>query len=339
MKTLFKWLFGVLLLIVCALGAGYWWFQGQYAQQTLVMTKPEVKLKVERGMGIRALGPLLKQQGIDVPTWQLEAAARLRGDLNKIKSGTYELSAPMTLKGLLDRLVAGDVIQFEVKLIEGWTFKQFRQSLAKAKELKQQTSGWSDQQILQAVGAKENHPEGLFFPDTYRFATGQSDLDILKRAYKEQQTRVDKIWATRPSDTPLKTPYEFLTLASIVEKETGIESDRDKVAAVFVNRLKIGMRLQSDPTTIYGMGEKFDGNIRRRDLEADTPYNTYTRAGLTPTPISMPSTNALKAVMKPANIQALYFVARGDGSSEFSDNLSAHNRAVDKYQRRKGASN
>jgi UPF0755 protein len=339
MKTLFKWLFSLLLLIVCAIGAGYWWFKNQYTQQTLVMSKPEVELKVERGTGIRALGPLLKQQGIDVPNWQLEAAARMRGDANKIKSGTYELSAPLTLKSLLDQLVAGDVVQFEVKLIEGWTFKQFRQGLAKAKELKHQTKTWSEQKILEAVGAKENHPEGLFFPDTYRFTPGQTDLDILKRAYKEQQNRVNKIWATRPSDSPLKTPYEFLTLASIVEKETGLEADRDKVAAVFVNRLKIGMRLQSDPTTIYGMGDNFNGNIRKRDLEADTPYNTYTRAGLTPTPIAMPSTNALKAVMKPANIQALYFVARGDGTSEFSDNLSAHNRAVDKYQRRKGASN
>jgi UPF0755 protein len=337
MKTLIKWLFGLFLLVGCAVGAGYWWFKDQYARQTLAMKQPSVELKVDRGTGIRALGPLLKQQGIEVPGWQLELAARMRGDTNKIKSGTYELQAPLTLKELLDQLVLGDVVQYEVKLIEGWTFKQFRQALGKSKELKHTTKTWSDKKILDAVGAKEGHPEGLFFPDTYKFTPGQTDLEVLKRAYKEQQARLNKVWASRPADTPLKTPYELLTLASIVEKETGLEVDRDKVAAVFVNRLKIGMRLQSDPTTIYGMGDNFDGNIRKRDLEADTAYNTYTRAGLTPTPISMPGVNSLKAVVNPANIKALYFVARGDGTSEFSNDLSAHNRAVDRFQRRKGS--
>jgi UPF0755 protein len=337
MRTLIKLLLSLLLLAGLAAGGGYWWFKAQYADKPLNMAKPNIELKVDRGTGIRALSPLLKRQGVDVESWQLELAARMRGDANKIKSGTYELQSPLTLKDLLDQLVAGDVVQFEVKLLEGWTFKQFRQALAQAKELKHQTASWSDKKILSSVGATETHPEGLFFPDTYRFTPGQTDLDILKLAYKQQKARIDKIWATRPADTPLKTPYEFLTLASIVEKETGLEADRDKVAAVFLNRLKIGMRLQSDPTTIYGMGERFDGNIRKRDLETDTPYNTYTRAGLTPTPISAPGVNALKAVMKPAKIDALYFVARGDGTSVFSDTLAQHNRAVDQYQRRKKA--
>ena len=201
------------------------------------------------------------------------------------------------------------------------------------RSLKQDTAALSDAQILKAIGATESKPEGLFFPDTYMFPLGASDLDVYKRAYKEQQSRLAKIWVSRPADSPLKTPYEALTLASIVEKETGREEDRDKVAAVFLNRLKIGMMLQSDPTTIYGMGDDFDGNLRRKDLKTDTPFNTYTRNGLTPTPISMPGANSLKAIMNPANISALYFVARGDGTSEFSDDLAAHNRAVNKYQR------
>ncbi len=324
-------------MLGCAIGAGYAWFQGQYSGASLAMSKPITSLKVERGTGIRALGPLLRQQGIEVAGWQLELAARLRGDTNKIKSGTYELAAPMTLKALLDQLVAGDVVQFEVKLLEGWTFKQFRQALAKVKELKQLTPAWSEKKLLLSVGAQEEFAEGLFFPDTYRFTPGQSDLDVFKRAYKEQQTRVNKVWASKPADLPLKTPYELLTLASIVEKETGLEADRDKVAAVFLNRLRIGMRLQTDPTVIYGMGDQFDGNIRRRDLETDTPFNTYTRAGLTPTPISMPGMNSLKAIVNPAQTKALYFVARGDGTSEFSETLAAHNRAVDRFQRRKAA--
>ncbi len=335
MKTLLKLLLIAALLGACALGGTWVWFKQRASTHVVPLSQPKMQFKVEKGAGIRSLGPSLRQQGISVQNWELELASRIRGDGNKLKTGTYEIQSPITLNGLLDKIVSGDTIQQEVRLIEGWTFKQYRAALTQAKGLKQLTSTMSDGQILEAVGASEKHPEGLFFPDTYKYIPGQSDLDIYKRAYKEQQTRLTKVWENRPADLPLKSAYELLTLASIVEKETGLEADRDKVAAVYINRLKIGMRLQADPTTIYGMGEAFKGNIRKKDLETDTPYNTYTRAGLTPTPIAMPGHNSLKAVIAPAPIAALYFVARGDGTSEFSNDLAAHNRAVDRYQRRR----
>ena len=195
------------------------------------------------------------------------------------------------------------------------------------------TLSLTDAEILRRIGATETHAEGLFFPDTYYFSAGSSDLAVLKRAYQTMQQHLQELWLTRDTDLPLQTPYQALILASIVEKETGTASDRDKVAAVFINRLRKGMLLQTDPTVIYGMGDKFDGNIRKRDLLADTTYNTYTRAGLTPTPISLPGLASLQSTLHPAQINALYFVARGDGSSEFSSNLAAHNNAVNKYQK------
>jgi UPF0755 protein len=339
MKILLKLLLILLLLGACALGAGWFWFKDRAGNQALTLSQPKIQFKVEKGAGMRSLGPSLRQQGIGVNNWELEIASRIRGDAAKLKTGTYEIQAPITLNGLLDKIISGDTVHQEVRLIEGWTFKQYRAALAQAKGLRQQTTGMSDLQILEAVGAVEKHPEGLFFPDTYKYIPGQSDIEIYKRAYKEQQARLAKVWENRPADLPIKSPYELLTLASIVEKETGLEVDRDKVAAVYINRLKIGMRLQADPTTIYGMGDAFKGNIRKRDLETDTPYNTYTRAGLTPTPIAMPGHNSLKAVIAPAPIAALYFVARGDGTSEFSNDLAAHNRAVDRYQRRRAPPN
>ncbi len=334
MKTLLKALVFLLLLASAIVAAAWYWFTQHAATKSLRMTQDTVQVKIDRGMSLRSVASRLRQQGVDVTNWELEAGARLRGDAQKIKSGTYQLKRPLTLNGLLDKLVSGETIAFEVRLIEGWTFKQFRAALANEARLEQKTRDWSDQQLLEAVGSNAKHPEGLFFPDTYKFAPGQSDLDILKRAYREMQSRLTKAWEARPADSPLKTPYELLTLASIIEKETGLEADRAKVAAVFINRLRIGMRLQTDPTVIYGMGDQFKGNIRRKDLETDTPYNTYTRDGLPPTPIAMPGQNSLKAAIEPANIKALYFVARGDGTSEFSDDLSAHNRAVDRYQRK-----
>ncbi len=335
MKTLLKAL--VILAILGAIiagGLGYWGWQHYKGTPLSIKTLP-AEFKVDKGASPRSLALTLQAAGVDVSGLELSLAMRFRNDANKLKPGVYRLTAQPTLEKLLNKIVAGDVIQNEVRLIEGWTFKQFRAALAQRKDLKQETSAMSAEQLLNAVGATETKPEGLFFPDTYRFTPGASDLEILKRAYKEQQNRLNQLWKDRDASGPFKTPYEALILASIVEKETGREIDRDKVAAVFVNRLKIGMMLQSDPTTIYGMGDRFDGNIRKRDLLADTAYNTYTRGGLTPTPISMPGMASIRAVLHPAQIAALYFVARGDGTSEFSNDLPAHNRAVDRYQRRR----
>lgn len=257
---------------------------------------------------------------------------RVSGKAGQIKSGEYVLNAPVTMLELLDIICKGQLNTSQLSVIEGWSFKQFRAAVDAHPGLKHNTQALSDAELLRRIGAQEGHPEGLFFPDTYNFAAGSSDVQIYKRAYETMQQRLAQAWDGRDAGLPLATPYEALILASIVEKETGTASDRDMIAGVFVNRLRKGMLLQTDPTVIYGMGDKYDGNIRKRDLLADTPYNTYTRAGLTPTPISLPGAAALHAALHPARTDALYFVARGDGSSQFSSNLAAHNRAVNKFQ-------
>jgi UPF0755 protein len=258
---------------------------------------------------------------------------RLLGRASQIKAGSYLLEHPVTPLELLEVLAKGEVIPQQVSVIEGWTFKQLRATLDAEPDLKHDTAGLSDAEVLQRIGATEAHPEGLFFPDTYNFAAGSSDLAVLKRAYQSMQQHLQEGWAGREAGLPLKSPYQALILASIVEKETGTPEDRPMIAGVFINRLRKGMLLQTDPTVIYGLGSKFDGNLRKRDLLADTPYNTYTRAGLTPTPIALPGLAALQATLHPAQTDALYFVARGDGSSHFSGSLNEHNRAVNKYQK------
>jgi UPF0755 protein len=230
-------------------------------------------------------------------------------------------------------MTRGDVLQGEVVLVEGKTFRQFRAVLNENPDLVHDSLNLSDQEILARLGARENHPEGLFYPDTYVFNKGSSDLDVLRRAYKSMQPRLAAAWDKRDASVPLKTPYDLLTLASIVEKETGLASDRPQVAAVFANRLRRGMLLQTDPTVVYGLGQRFDGNLRKVDLQTDNPWNTYTRPGLPPTPIAMPGMASLLAAANPPASDRLYFVARGDGSSHFSATLDAHNNAVNKYQR------
>lgn len=323
-----------LIMLFALVAGGLWW---QYTRAPLAMARPTLDLDVDRGLAGQALTASLRRQGVDVPGWQMALALRLRGDAPRIRAGNYPLSSPLTLKGLLDRLTRGDVNQRDIAFIEGWSFRQIREALARQPALRQDSVGLSDADLLRAVGATESHPEGLFAPDSYAFARGTSDLDVLRRAYRLQQQRLLAAWQNRstgPAGPPLKSAYEALILASIVEKETGREADRAKVAAVFANRLHRGMMLQSDPTTIYGMGERFDGNLRRADLRADTPYNTYTRKGLPPTPIAAPGRASLAAALNPARSDALYFVARGDGSSEFSDDLAAHNRAVARFQKK-----
>ncbi len=335
-----KRLLAVALLAVAAVGAAAGWGWWRYAHAPLATSAPELQVEIERGTTGQGVGAALRRQGVAVPDLLLAVALRLRGDAPRIRAGNYELSGPITLRALLDRLTRGDVTLRDVTLIEGWTFRQVRAALAKHPDLRQDAAALSDAELLARIGASEPHPEGLFAPDTYAFARGSSDLEVLRRAYRLQRELLRKAWdarMARPDPPPYRTPYEALVMASIVEKETGREADRAKVAAVFVNRLRRGMMLQSDPTTIYGLGEAFDGNLRRRDLVADTPYNTYTRTGLTPTPISMPGRASIAAAFDPAPIPALYFVARGDGSSEFSNDLAAHNRAVAKYQKQRAA--
>lgn len=323
-----------LLVLTGALIALGW---RQYAQLPLSMSRQTLDVEIERGAAGQSVATSLNRQGISVPAWQMALALRLRGDAQRIRAGNFELNAPMTLKALLDRLTRGDVSLREIVLVEGWTIRQVRDALARQSDLKPDSRQLDDQALLKALGAVESHPEGLFAPDTYAFVRGSSDLEILRRAYRLQAQRLESAWAARPNKPgalPLKSAYEALILASIIEKETGREADRPQVAAVFANRLNRGMMLQSDPTTIYGMGAQFDGNLRRRDLRADTPYNTYTRTGLPPSPIAMPGRASLAAALNPAASPALYFVARGDGSSEFSNDLAAHQRAVNRFQKK-----
>ena len=332
MKRLLALAFACLAAVAIVAGWAWW----RYDHAPLALAQPRVQVEIERGTVGQGVAASLRRQGVEVPGWLFGLALRVRGDATRIRAGDYEFEGPITLSTLLDRLTRGDVALRDVTLIEGWTFRQVRTALERHPDLKQEAAGLSDAQVMQRIGAAESHPEGLFAPDTYAFARGDTDLSVLARAYRLQRRLLQQAWdarMSRPDPPPYRTPYEALTMASIVEKETGREADRRKVAAVFVNRLRRGMMLQSDPTTIYGLGESFDGNLRRRDLVADTPYNTYTRTGLTPTPISMPGRASIAAALDPAPIPALYFVARGDGSSQFSETLDEHNRAVNKYQR------
>lgn len=260
--------------------------------------------------------------------------ARITGKDSMIKAGNYELDHPASPLALLVKITEGDYTQSKFTLIEGTTFRELRRELNANPDLRHDSEKLSDAQILQGIGIPASSPEGLFYPDTYYFAKGQTDFSILKRALASMEKRLDSAWERRDSGLPFRNPYEALTLASIVEKETGKASDRAMVAAVFVNRLKLGMKLQTDPSVIYGLGEQFDGNLRKRDLLADQPYNTYTRVGLPPTPISMPGLKSIDAVLHPAQTHALYFVAKGDGSSVFSNSLAEHNRAVNRYQKK-----
>jgi UPF0755 protein len=262
--------------------------------------------------------------------------ARVNGAQGRIKAGSYQVVAGLTPLQLLRKITQGDFAQAEVVFIEGWTFRQLRAALDSHPDLRHESTNLSDAEIMERLGYPDVPAEGMFFPDTYVFSKGESDFAVLARARRVMQDRLESAWAQRQPDLPIQTQYEALILASIVEKETGIATDRSMVAAVFINRLRLGMRLQTDPSVIYGLGDKFDGNLRKRDLTNDTPFNTYTRLGLPPHPIALPGAASIDAVMHPAKSDVLYFVSRGDGTSEFSRTLTDHNRAVNKYQRAAG---
>lgn len=330
MMTRWLWRLVLLALLAAAAAAGgvAWWIN-----QPLKLAGETVELSIAQGELPRDIAAGWVRAGVQAPPWALYQWFRWSGDAKRIRAGSYEIGAGTTPRTLLAKMVRGDETLATVRLIEGWTFRQFRAELAKADSLKPTTAAMSDAQIMEALGAAGQAPEGRFHPDTYAYSKGSADLAVLKRAHRAMQQRLAEAWTARAGDLPLRTPDEALILASIVEKETGTAADRGRVAAVFVNRLRIGMPLQTDPTVIYGLGEAFDGNLRKRDLLADTPYNTYTRPGLPPTPIAMPGEASLRAAVRPEASKALYFVSRGDGSSEFSDTLAEHNRAVNKYQR------
>jgi UPF0755 protein len=321
----------VLLLALGVLGgAAAWW-----VHQPLKQGADVLDLTIEPGSSPSVVALAVADAGVKVDPMLLYWWFRLSGESRNIKAGSYEIEPGQTPRTLLAKLVRGAEALRSITLIEGLTFAQIRQVLAKDEQLKQETRGLKPDDIMQKLGKPGLNPEGRFFPDTYTFAKGASDLAVLRLALRAMDKNLDAAWSTRQPDSPLKTPEQALILASIVEKETGQSRDRAQIAGVFINRLKIGMLLQTDPTVIYGMGEKFDGNLRKRDLQTDTPWNTYTRAGLPPTPIAMPGRAALIAAVQPAPTKALYFVARGDGTSQFSATLEEHNRAVNKYQRGK----
>jgi UPF0755 protein len=291
------------------------------------------EISIKPGSTLKSAAREISASGLPISAWQFELMARFMGKDRELKAGIYELTGPISPLDLLTKLRLGDAVKSEITFIEGNTFAQMRKILNDHAGLKRDTPGLSDEAILKLIGARESNAEGLFFPDTYVFSGGVSDLTILKQSYQKMQTTLAKEWEKRSRGLPYKTPYESLIMASIIEKETGKDEERPRIAAVFVNRLKRGMKLQTDPTVIYGMGDAFGGNIRRGDLSTDTVYNTYTRTGLPPTPIAMPGLAAIEAALQPAVTDELFFVAKGDGSHQFSRSLEEHNRAVAKYQK------
>jgi UPF0755 protein len=324
------WLFLLALLAVLGAGAWAWW----WVNEPLHLASESLDLSIEPGTLPKGVAQAVHDAGVEVDPDLLYAWFRFSGQGRAIKAGSYELETGITPRELLSKLARGEESLRAVTLVEGWNFRQLRAALAKEEALKPDTKGVADADIMNLLGRPGVHPEGRFFPDTYTYAKGSTDVAVLKRAMRAMDKRLAAAWEQRSPQAAVKTPEEALILASIVEKETGKAADRPLVAAVFNNRLRIGMPLQTDPTVIYGMGTAFAGNLRKRDLQADTPWNTYTRPGLPPTPIAMPGKASLLAAVQPAQSDALYFVARGDGTSHFSANLDEHNRAVNKYQRK-----
>lgn len=330
--------FGILLILVLSISAVAVWLVLDYrsfANRTLGIGLHSVKYVVPPGTSMASLAQRLEDDQIITNKHFFGLMARFDGTANKIKAGEYDILPGMTPRDLLKLLVKGKVFQYSFTIVEGWSFKQLLAEINKNKILKHDVQGLSHVQVMQKISAAGVHPEGMFFPDTYYFPRGTADSQFLKRAYKVMQQKLNKLWVEREKSIILKSPYQALILASIVEKETAVASERQQIAGVFSRRLKKGMRLQTDPTVIYGMGDSYNGDIRFRDLKKDTPYNTYTRKGLPPTPIAMPGEAAIFAALHPKKGKELYFVANGDGTHVFSATLVEHNRAVDKYQRKR----
>jgi UPF0755 protein len=327
----------LLSLIIAGVGAGWfgWTDYQRYLKQPIALSESGQRLTVERGWSAKKVADELEQQGVINKRYWFDLYARLSKKAGSIKSGEFNLTGPMTVPQLFDALVEGQTVQYSLALIEGSNWKQAIQRVAQSDDLVQtldEQTRQSAETLMETLGLKELHPEGQFFSDTYAFPKGTSDVEYLRRANAMLNTVLQEEWANRSDNLPLESPYEALILASIVEKETAVASERPLIAGVFLSRLIKRMRLQTDPTVIYGMGDRYDGNIRRSDLTTDTPYNTYTRSGLPPTPISMVGREAIHAVLHPEATKSLYFVARGDGTHQFSETLEQHNVAVRKYQ-------
>jgi UPF0755 protein len=321
----------VVVLAAAAIAGGYYW-----ATSPLELNPAQLDVTVKPHSSLRSVAMQLNRGGVPLEPELFIVMTRLLGLQSDLKSGNYEFKTGVTPYEVLEKIARGDVNEYVATIIEGWTFRHMRAEIDANPALKHDTLGMSDADLMTAIGAPEasiGNGEGLFFPDTYLFDKNTSDLDVYRRAYRLMRLRLDEAWLARAPNLPYKTPYDALIMASIIEKETGKPADRPMVASVFTNRLHAGMPLQTDPTVIYGMGESYAGHIRKKDLQTDTPYNTYTRMGLPPTPISLPGVASLQAALNPAQSTALYFVSRGDGSSIFSDTLGDHNKAVDKYIR------
>ncbi|MCS0613268.1 endolytic transglycosylase MltG [Massilia kyonggiensis] len=318
------------VIVAVGAGAGFQWWSKQPITPGNAAVIP---FAIAQGSHVAGAAQQMATAGVPVNPFLFGVLARITGKASQIKAGSYELKPDTSPRRLLTQLVRGEFAQESLTIIEGWTFRQMRQAVDAAPNLKHETAKLSDQELLAKIAPDYKAPEGLFFPDTYLFAKNASDLSIYKQAHEMMMKRLKAAWEKRDPGLPYTEPYQALIMASLVEKETGQKSERAMIAGVFVNRLKAGMLLQTDPTVIYGMGDKYDGKIRKKDLETDTPYNTYTRAGLPPTPIALPGVQSLAAATAPAKTEALYFVSRGDGTSHFSVNLNEHNKAVNQYQR------
>ncbi len=329
-KRIRKWL---ALSITAAVLAGGWLVF--YAIMPLKLLPSSQEIVIQPKSGLRSIANQLVAQGVLKEPWRFILLAKLLHKEQYLQAGSYTLNKNISPYHLLLSLNHGKTTQGSITFIEGRTFEQMRQKLAINDAVKQTIGGLSEQEILRQIGSSYSVAEGLFFPDTFYFDRNTTDIELLKISYNAMQSKLEKAWQKRDRNLPYKNSYEALIMASIIEKETGKADERPMIAGVFVNRLRLGMRLQTDPTVIYGMGLRFDGNIRKKDLSIDTPYNTYTRSGLPPTPIAMPGLAAIEAALHPADTKALYFVGRGDGSHAFSNNLAEHNRAVVRYQLKK----
>ena len=329
MRTWLKRIF--LLLCVVFLAAAAWC--ARYPIHDLPLKSSPTQFSISAGSSLRSASQQMVQAGVLPAALPFEVLTRVLGDPKNIKAGNYEVEKGITPYDLMRKITRGDYTSLAITFVEGWTFRQMRKMLDDHPALKHDTQGIADLEVLKRLGLQQQSPEGLFFPDTYHFVKGVSDLNILRRSYQLMEKHLAAQWDQRAPNLPLATPYEALILASIVEKETGQAVERSIISAVFLNRLRLGMKLQTDPTVIYGLGEQFDGNLRKQDLVADGPYNTYTRNGMPPTPIAMPGLASLHAALHPARTDALYFVAKGDGSSHFSRSFEEHDRAVTKFQR------
>jgi len=314
---------------------GFAWLLYEYATTPLKLEPSEQEIAIQANSSLKSIANQLVEQSVIDQPYGFIILAKLLGKEASLQSGNYTLNPNITPYELLFSLKNGKATQSSITFIEGHTFKQMLDRLKKNDAVKQTVGSLSQQKIMAIIDPAAKHPEGLFFPDTYYFDRNTTDTNLLKRSYQTMQKRLAKAWENRENNLPYDSAYEALIMASIIEKETGQASERPTIAGVFVNRLRIGMLLQTDPTVIYGMGDRYDGNIRKKDLLTDTPYNTYTRAGLTPTPIAMPGIAAIEAALHPSKTKALYFVGKGDGTHQFSNTLKAHTQAVRRYQLKK----